>query len=67
MRRVKSSGMDISMKRLLKELGDIREVINVSPARGRQKTDRKSPVISRLSELQEKLVSILDNDGIMNF
>ncbi len=60
MRRVKSSGIDISMKRLLKELGDIREVINVSPARGRQKTDRKSSVISRLSELQEKLVSILD-------
>jgi transposase len=60
MRKVKSSGIDISMKRLLKELGDIKEVINVSPAKGRQKKDRKNTIMSKLSGLQEKLVSILD-------
>lgn len=60
MRRIKSSGIDISMKRLLKELGEVKEVINVSPAKGRQKKDRRSSVMSKLSELQEKLVSILD-------
>lgn len=59
MRRVKLSGIDITMKRLLKELGNIREVINVCPAKGRQKKDRKSSVMSKLSEGQKKLVSVL--------
>ena len=58
-RRVKAANIHLSMKRLLSELDDIRQVINIYPKKHRQKTERKQVVFSRTSELQEKLVAVL--------
>ena len=47
------------MKRLLGELYAIREVINIHEAKGRKKTERKQTVLTRSSELQDRLMLIL--------
>ncbi len=58
-RRVKQAGAHISMKRLLTELGGIKEVINVFPRKPRQKNQRQQTVYTKTSEVQQKLMSIL--------
>lgn len=58
-RRVKAANIHLSMKRLLSELDDMRQVVNIYPKKHRQKTERKQVVFSRTSELQEKLVAVL--------
>jgi transposase len=60
LRRVRSNGLDISMKRLLRELDSIHEVVNVYPRKRREKTQRRQSVLSRMSELQQRLVTILE-------
>jgi transposase len=58
-RRVTKAGVRISMKRLIEELSEIREVILFYP---RKKGKREQPVqtvLSKTSELQESLLSIL--------
>ena len=47
------------MKRLLSELDGIREVINIYPRKRRQKTERKQAVLTKTSEIQQQLMSIL--------
>lgn len=59
LRRIKAAGMDLSMKRLLSELDDMRQVINIYPKKRRQRKVRKQAVLSRTSELQEKLIDVL--------
>lgn len=59
LRRVRRQGLDLSMKRLLSELGDIREVINVDPRKRGQRTARQQTVLTRTSELQDRLLSTL--------
>ena len=59
LRRVRQQGIDLSMKRLLRELGSIREVINVYPSTRRQRTPRQHTVLTRTNELQDRLLSIL--------
>ena len=59
LRRVRRQGLDLSMKRLLSELGDIREVINVYPRKRGQRTARQQTVLTRTSELQDRLLSTL--------
>lgn len=58
-RRVRQGGLHLSTKRILSELDEIREVINIYPCKGKQKVDRKQTVLTRTSELQQKLISIL--------
>lgn len=58
-RRVKQAGVSISLKRLLAELDGIREVINLYPHRRKPLIYRQQTVLTRLSELQQQLVSIL--------
>jgi transposase len=58
-RRIRAAKLNISMQRLLAELDEIREVINVYPKKRRQKIERKQTLLSRTSELQEKLIAIL--------
>jgi transposase len=58
-RRIKAAGIDLSMKRLLSELDAMRQVINIYPKKRRQKKARKQAVLSRTSELQEKLIDVL--------
>ena len=47
------------MKRILQELDTIKEVVNIYPRKGRQKVERKQAVLSKLSNTQEQLVSVL--------
>jgi transposase len=58
-RRVRKAGLRLSMKRVLSELDAIREVVNIYPRKGRQKIERKQAVLSKLSEVQQQLMSIL--------
>ncbi len=59
LRRIRRAGIDISMKRLLRELREIREVINVYPRKRGQRTARQQTVLSKTNELQDRLLSIL--------
>jgi len=59
LRQVTKQGLRLSMKRVLKELDGIREVVNIHPRKGRQKTDRKQAVLSKASDVQKQLISIL--------
>lgn len=59
LRRIRQSGLQISTKRMLSELDAIREVVNVYPRKARQKREQSQTVLTRTSELQDRLVSIL--------
>jgi hypothetical protein len=48
------------MQRLLAELDAIKEVIVLSPRKRVAKTDPQHTVLSKTSELQQSLLSILD-------
>ncbi len=58
-RRVRENGLNFSMKRVLKELDAVREVVNIYPRKRRQKIERKEAVLSKTSDVQEQLMSIL--------
>ena len=58
-RRVKQGGIDISMKRLLAELDEIKEVIVLYPRKRGAKMAPQHTVLSKTSELQQSLLSIL--------
>ncbi len=59
LRRVKQAGLRLSMKRVLSELQAIREVVNIYPRKRRQKKERRQTVLTKTSELQQSLMSIL--------
>ena len=59
LRRVKAAKIDLSMKRLLSELDNMRQVVNIYPKKRQQKTKRRQAVLSRTSELQDKLIDVL--------
>jgi len=63
LRRIRQAGIDISMKRLLRELQEIREVINVYPRKRGQRAARQQTVLSKTNELQDRLLSILALQG----
>jgi transposase len=58
-RRVRESGIKISMKRMLSELADIKEIMVVYAGNKKKKT-RYQVVQSKTSELQQSLLSILN-------
>lgn len=58
-RRVRKAGLLLSMRRVLNELDAIREVVNIYPRKRRQKTERKQAVLSKISDVQQQLMSIL--------
>jgi transposase len=58
-RRVKDAGIDISMKRLLAELDEIKEVLVLYPRKRGANTEPQHTVLSKTSELQQSLLSIL--------
>jgi len=58
-RRVRRAGVKISLKRLLSELDDIREVINLYPKQRKSARQPQQTVLTRLSEPQQRLFSIL--------
>lgn len=58
-RRVRHAGVRVSMKRMLSELNDIRQVVNFYPRKRRQKVERRQTVLTKTSELQQKLIAVL--------
>jgi hypothetical protein len=58
-RRVSRAGLNVPLKRLLSELDGIREVINIYPKRRQSAHPPQQTVLTRLSEVQQRLVSIL--------
>jgi transposase len=63
LRRIHQQGIKISMKRLLKELHGIREVVNVYPRKRNQRTPPQQTVLTRTTELQDRLLAILALKG----
>ena len=60
LRRTRQAGLQISQERLLDELDALREVINVYPRQRGQKTDRRQTVLTKMTELKQRLVEILE-------
>jgi transposase len=58
-RRIRKAGFHISMKRVLRELDAIREVVTIYPRKRQQKTERKQTVLSKISDVQKQIMSIL--------
>ena len=59
-RRVRQAGISVSMKRFLSELEEIREVINIYSGKRRKKTQKTRSVLTKTSELQERIMTILE-------
>lgn len=59
LRRLRGAGMKISMQRMLKELRDIRQVVNVHPAK-RRKRRRTQAVLSKTNEVQRRIMQVLE-------
>jgi transposase len=62
LRRVKNAEIQISMKRMLNELDDIKEVILIYPNKRGTRKNPSCTVLSKTSELQQKLLSVLSSD-----
>jgi hypothetical protein len=60
---VHQAGLKISLSRVLSELDGIREVVNILPRKRRQKTERRHTVLTKTSELQQRLLSALEMEG----
>jgi transposase len=65
-RRVHRAGVKISPKRLLSELDGIREVINFYPKKRKSASQPQQTVLTRRSEVQQRLASILGLEGEKN-
>ena len=62
LRRVKNADIQISMKRMLSELDDVKEVILIYPNKCGTSSHSSCTVLSKTSELQQKLLSILSSE-----
>jgi transposase len=58
-RRVKTSGLPLSMQRTLTELDEIREVVNIYPKKRGQKKEKMTATLSKLSNVQQELMLTL--------
>ena len=58
-RRVRQAGIPLSMPRLLSELDDIREVVNIYPKKRGQTKNRTQTVLTHTSDLQNRIIEIL--------
>jgi transposase len=59
LRRVSRAGLTLSMPRFLTELDTIREVINVYPKKRGKKAAPQQTVLTKTSELQDRILAIL--------
>ena len=62
-RRARQAGLTISLPRVLSELDGIREVVNIFPRKRRRKTEQRHTVLTKTSELQQRLLSALEMEG----
>lgn len=59
LRRIRDAGLELSPKRVLRELNAICEVVTIYPRKRRAKTQRKQTTLTKTSEVQRQLLSIL--------
>ena len=59
LRRIRGAGLELSLKRALRELNAICEVVTIYPRKRRAKTQRKQTTLTKTSEVQQQLLSIL--------
>jgi len=59
LRRVRRAGLTLSMQRFMSELDTIREVINIYPKKRGTKATRQQTVLTKTSELQDRILAIL--------
>lgn len=59
LRSVRQAGIPMSMPRLLSELDDIREVVNIYPKKRGQTKNRTQTVLTHTSDLQNRIMEIL--------
>ena len=59
LRRVRNAGLDLSLKRVLGELNTICEVVTIYPRKQHAKTERRQTILTKTSEVQQQLLSIL--------
>ena len=59
LRRVRDAGLDLSLKRVLGELNAVCEVVTIYPRQQHAKTERKQTTLTKTSEVQQQLLSIL--------
>lgn len=59
LRRVRNAGLDLSLKRVLGELNSICEVVTIYPRKRGAKIEQKQTTLTKTSEVQQKLLSIL--------
>ena len=60
LRRVRQAGLPLSLKRLLAELDTVREVVNIYPRKRRQTAERRQTVLTKTSQMQQKLLALLE-------
>ena len=58
-RRVRTAGLRLSMRQILRELDAIREVVNIYPRKRGQKKEKMQATLSKRSDLQQQLMSVL--------
>ena len=59
LRRVRDAGLELSLKRVLRELNAICEVVTIYPRKRGAKTEQKQTTLTKTSEVQQQLLSIL--------
>jgi len=59
LRRVRNAGLDLSLKRVLRELNAICEVVTIYPRKRGAKIEQKQTTLTKTSEVQQQLLSIL--------
>ena len=57
--KVRNAGIEISMKRMLEELEDIKEIVNIYPKKGEKDEERES-ILSKPNDIQERLMKVLN-------
>ena len=58
-RKVVSARIEISIKRMLEELENIKEVVNIYPRKGKKEEERES-ILSKPNDIQARLIKVLD-------
>jgi len=58
-RRLRKAGLELSLKRVLSELNAICEVVTIYPRKRQERTERRQTTLTKTSELQQQLLSIL--------
>jgi len=62
-RRVCQAGLKISLPRMLSELDGIREVVTIFPRQRRRKIERRHTLLTKTSDLQQRLLSALEMEA----